>query len=67
MAPAELDIAEDTEQARIERWRLEELVRAGYDRDAAAVIAARSDIDLHQAVDLVRAGCSPELALAILI
>ena len=66
MAPAEL-IAEHTEQARIEQWRLEELARAGYDVDAAAIIAVRSDIDLHQAVDLLRAGCSPELALAILL
>ena len=66
MAPAEL-IAEHTEQARIEQWRLDELARAGYDLDAAAIIAVRLDIDLHQAVDLVGAGCSPELALAILL
>ena len=67
MAAAELGVYQETEQERIERWRLEELERAGYDSEAAAAVAARQDIDLHQAVDLVRGGCPPEIALAILL
>ena len=67
MAAAEAGIYPETELERIERWRQEELERAGYDSDGAAAIAVRLDIDLHQAVDLVRGGCPPEVALAILL
>ena len=57
----------DTEQERIEQWRAEELERAGYSVRDARRIAARADIDLHLAVDLIAGGCSHELALAILL
>ena len=55
------------ELTQVERWRADELERAGFDSRAAATIAARHDIDLHRATDLVRNGCSPELALQILL
>lgn len=67
MAAADLEIHGETEVERIERWRSEELERAGYNRDQAAALAARHDVDLHHAVDLVRHGCSPDLALLILL
>jgi hypothetical protein len=67
MAAADLEIKVDTELERIERWRAEELERAGYDREQAALIAARHDVDLHSAADLVRQGCPPDLALNILL
>jgi hypothetical protein len=57
----------DQEAERVEAWRVGELQRAGYDREAAAELASRVDVDLHLAVDLLRAGCSPELALQILL
>ena len=57
----------DTEQQRIERWRADELERAGYEPAAAAMLAARPDVDLHYAIDLLRAGCRHELALQILL
>jgi hypothetical protein len=66
MAAAELQTT-DTEQQRIERWRAEELERAGYDRSAAVLLSGRLDVDLHYAIDLLRAGCAPELALQILL
>ena len=56
-----------TEQELVERWRAEELERAGYPEDAAAELAMRNDVDLHRAVELLRQGCSPELAVQILI
>jgi hypothetical protein len=56
-----------TELSQVERWRADELERAGFDARAAATIAARLDIDLHRATDLMSNGCSPELALQILI
>ena len=55
------------ELTQVERWRADELERAGFDARAAATIAARHDIDLHRASDLVRSGCAPELALQILL
>jgi hypothetical protein len=63
---AEVDIRE-TELERITRWRADELERAGYEPRAAAKIAARHDVDLHGAVELLQQGCPPELALGILL
>jgi hypothetical protein len=60
-------LREDTELERVEAWRAEELERAGYSPVAAAKIAARHDVDLHLAIDLVRQGCPHEVALSILL
>ena len=59
--------SEATEVERIEAWRAERLERAGYDPKAAAELASRHDVDLHRAVDLLRNGCPPELAVQILL
>ena len=48
-------------------WRVEQLLRVGYDRREARLLSRRVDIDLHRAVDLLRDGCPHELALAILL
>lgn len=56
-----------TESERVARWRAEELERAGFGPADAAAIAARSDIDLHVAIELLLKGCSPELAKQILL
>ncbi len=66
MTAAELKHTE-TEQERIERWRADELERAGYEPSAAAMLASRPEVDLHYAIDLIRAGCQHELALQILL
>ncbi len=66
MAAAELQI-EETESERVERWRTEALERVGYDADSAAMLAARLDVDLHLAIELVEQGCSPAVALRILL
>jgi hypothetical protein len=65
MPTAEINVR--TELDQVEHWRAQELIRAGYPAEAAATLAARHDIDLHRAADLVRQGCSPELALQILL
>jgi hypothetical protein len=57
----------ESEPDRIVRWRIERLVAAGYDGETALLIAIDLAIDLHDAVDLVRAGCAPETALRILL
>ena len=67
MSAAEVEVLPTTERDRIERWRHEALERAGYDPEAAIVLAASHDIDLHSAVSLLERGCSVELALQILL
>ena len=57
----------DPELELVEAWRVERLERAGYSREAAEQLATRHDIDLHHAVDLVGAGCPPDIALRILL
>ena len=48
------------------RWRFSQLRRSGYPEPVAAEIAARFDIDLHEATGLVQAGCPPATAVRIL-
>jgi hypothetical protein len=67
MAATEQQLLEQSEIERIERWRAEELERAGYEPRAAGRLAVRHDIDLHFAVELLNRGCSPALALRILL
>ena len=67
MSAAEVEVLPTTERDRIEQWRHEALERAGYDPEAAIVLAASHDIDLHCAVSLLERGCSVELALQILL
>jgi len=60
----------EQEQATAEEvlgWRFEQLVQAGYAAGEARLVSARFDIDLHQAVDLLRRGCPNQLALSILL
>jgi hypothetical protein len=56
-----------TEQELVEQWRAEELERAGYPPQAAIDLAARADVDLHRAAELLKNGCTVELALQILL
>lgn len=66
-----LEPAADVEASRVEAWRLEQLLDAGYALVDAEKIAARyagpDAIDLHQALALVRKGCAPAMAAAILL
>ena len=58
----------ETELERVERWRAEELMRAGYDPAGAAELAARLDIDLHTAHRICSsAAARADLALQILL
>jgi hypothetical protein len=60
-------LVRETEAERVEHWRAEELVRAGYEPGDAIALAARHDIDLHLAVRLMANGCPYETAMDILI
>jgi hypothetical protein len=56
----------ESERAKVESWRLHVLMEAGYPLPLAERIAG-SEVDLHQAVDLLAAGCTPETAAEILL
>lgn len=65
MATAEVNVHSELDQ--VEHWRAQELMRAGYPADGAAKLAARHDIDLHRAAELIANGCPADLALQILL
>ena len=65
MSVAETEILDET--ALVEAWRADQLENAGYGAAAAAELAMRHDVDLHVAMELLTSGCSPELALQILL
>ena len=57
----------ETESERVERWRTDELIRVGFEPEAATVLAAEPEVDLHEAIGLIERGCPPDLALRILL
>lgn len=57
----------DRQREKLVRWRLQELLSAGYDLDAAKRLADRFDVDLRRACLIRSQGCSNELALEILL
>jgi hypothetical protein len=67
MSAAHLQTPIESEIEVVERWRLQALGRAGYNAEAAAVLAASHDVDLHRAVELLERGCPTDLALQILL
>ena len=67
MTAAQFEDLRVDEGAEVLAWRFDALCRSGYDLDAAAVLAANVEVDLHDAVNLVERGCPPELAARILL
>jgi hypothetical protein len=66
-ATDELFVPAFTEREKVEAWRLHVLIETGYPTVFAERLAAAVDVDLHQAVALLAAGCTPQLAAAILL
>jgi len=56
----------EQERDEVVSWRVERLLAAGYDGEAALVLALDRDVDLHVAVSLLARGCPPDTALQIL-
>ncbi len=56
----------ESERSKVEGWRLHVLMEAGYPLPLAERIAG-SEADLHRAVELLRAGCTPQTAAEILL
>ena len=67
MASASLERSEPGELGRIHRWRLDELLRAGYALPEALEIAVHTEVDLHEAASLVERGCPSSTAVRIVI
>jgi hypothetical protein len=67
MSTIETQAFEAGETATIRAWRLEALERGGYEQPLAMELAEHGEVDLHFAVDLLRRGCSQELAAQILL
>ena len=65
MTVAERSALEEPWIDPVREWRLEELLRAGYELEDATEVAFHLEIDLHQAVDLVRRGCPSGTAVKI--
>lgn len=63
---AETIEATESERSKVEGWRLHVLMEAGYPLPLAEKVAA-SEADLHRAVELLTAGCTPETAAEILL
>src|SRR5215211_4417899 len=62
----ELTQTVESERSKVESWRLHVLIEAGYPLPLAERLA-HSEADLHTAVDLIHAGCTPETAAEILL
>lgn len=60
-SPGRIDI-----QQQVVDWRMHVLEEAGYPHEQAEAIA-KSDADLHRAVDLLTQGCTADLAARILV
>jgi hypothetical protein len=62
------EIAEhdQTDREKVAGWRLHVLIEAGYPVHLAERLA-RSEADLHQAVELVKQGCEATVAAEILL
>ena len=67
MSATDVQLQIETELDRVERWRAEELERAGFDPSDATLLATTPGVDLHVAVALLAHGCPVELALQILM
>lgn len=67
MTAAQFEDLHVDEAAEVLAWRFDALCRSGFDLDAAAVLAANVEVDLHAALELVDRGCPPELATRILL
>ena len=56
MTAAQFEDLRVDEAAEVLAWRFDALCRSGYDLDAAAVLAANVEVDLHSAVVARAAG-----------
>ena len=56
----------DPVESTVDEWRFRQLLAAGWPEQEALLLAARHDVDLHHACELLDRGCDTELAWQIL-
>lgn len=56
----------EPEEARVARWRFDQFVSLGFHTEDAFLLTV-SRVDLNAARTLIEKGCSPDLALEILL
>lgn len=56
----------DLERARLEAWRLQQLIQVGYTRHRAEQLV-HAQVDWHLACSLIANGCDQRTALRILL
>jgi len=66
MTAAQFEALQVDEAADVLAWRFDLLCRGGFDIESAAVVASNVEVDLHDALQLVRRGCEPHTAIRIL-
>lgn len=66
MTASQLEQQAEARSGEVFRWRLDCLIRGGYDVETAVAIATEPGVDLHAALALVARGCPPATALRIL-
>ena len=67
MTVAELISGDEGEATAVLEWRFSQLTKSGYRTEDAIALATHTDVDLHDAAELVARGCPPALALRILL
>ena len=67
LTAAEFETLDEREVEDVLRWRLRQLVRAGYTCDDALALSTHVEIDLQLAIDLPRRGCPHTTAMRILL
>ena len=67
LTAAEFETLDEHEVEGVLRWRLRELIEAGYACDDALVLTTHVEIDLQLAIDLLRRGCPHATAMRILL
>lgn len=65
--PEQTELERSAEEDRVVVWRLHQLLKAGYSVQTGERLAARTDVDLHRALELVEQGCRHEVAALILL
>ena len=67
LTAAEFETLDEREVEDVLRWRLRELINAGYTCDDALILTTHVEVDLALAIDLPRRGCPHATAMRILL
>jgi hypothetical protein len=67
LTAAEFEELDEYEVESVLRWRLGELIKAGYGFDQALLLTTHLEVDLDAATDLPRRGCPHATAMRILL